>query len=168
MDDPPQTFEELCRLHLGKLKENNNKYMNRSKLAKRVNEWEERMAVALEVELQRPVFDIHDYGQTVIQLAEKETQRKKASSVDLLTGDTGMEDDNADAAVDFRNLVRHQPQHEICRMFLATLSLCCSGNIEVLDNSGGDGSSLTLKLVNSKVDTPMEQYVAPSELGSQT
>ena len=160
--DEPQTFEELCRLRLGNLKENNNKYMNRSKLAKRVNEWQERMAVALETEMQRQPFDIHDYGQNVIQLAEKEAQRLTGILKDSEESDMG-----ASHRIDFREIVRHQPQHEICRMFLATLSLCCSGNIEVVDNSGGDGSSLSLKLVSAKVDTPMEQYMTPSEVAAQ-
>ena len=161
-DDEPQTFEELCRLHLGNLKENSNKYMNRSKLAKRVNEWQERMALALETELERQPFDIHDYGQNVIQLAENEVHRMNG-----ILKDSDEADVDACHHIDFREIVRHQPQHEICRMFLATLSLCCSGNIEAVDNSGGDGSSLSLKLVSTKVDTPMEQYMAPSEFAAR-
>ncbi|GKY95314.1 hypothetical protein MPSEU_000493200 [Mayamaea pseudoterrestris] len=160
--DNAQTFEELCRLHLGSLKESNNKYMNRSKLAKRVNEWQERMAVALDAEMERPVFDIHEYGQSVIRLAEKESQRLAYSSKDV-----DLTDEDASECIAFHEVVRHQPQHEICRMFLATLSLCCSGNVEVLDNTGGDGSTLMLKLISAKVDTPMEQYVAPSELATR-
>ena len=153
-----RTFEELCRSYIDNLKTYKEKFMNRSQLAMRVNEWQERIVPLLEAEKQRPAFDIMGYGREVIQLTEAEILRQKVSN----------KQNNEDGQrVDFREVVRHQPQHEICRMFLATLSLCCSGNVEVVDNVAEDGSGLTIKLVNAQIDTPMEQFIVPSAVEAE-
>ena len=61
--------------------------------------------------------------------------------------------------VDFRDVTRHSPPYEVCRMFLASLSLSNSGNIHLV-GSGDDCTSLQIELLSSDIERPMETYLA--------
>ena len=166
-DDPNnnvRTFEELCRAHIQAFARGADKYAAETKLSQRVNHWQDRLAPLLEAEEQRPVFDIHAYGQQVIDKMEQEIQRMKTKPKNAAEDDDDDDDDSMDettTAVDFREVTRHCPQFEVCRMFLASLSLCNSGNVG-LGGTNVKGTSLQIDLLSGDIERPMETYLAPS------
>lgn len=141
-----KTFEELCRAHIAAFAKGAEKYMTETQLSKRVNEWHERLKPLLEEEEQREAFDIIKCGEAVIELVEQESMRAKARGEDSKT-------------VAFRDVTLHRDKSDVCRMFLATLSLSNSGNVSIAQKSLDD---MTIELLCSEIDHPMENYLAPS------
>lgn len=155
-DDPnagAQTFEELCRAHIRAFARGAEKYAAETKLSQRVGTWQDRLAPLLEEEEQRPVFDIHAYGNTVIDKVTEEIQKLNPKLTDMEAA--------PNKVVDFRDVTRQSPPYEVCRMFLASLSLSNSGNVE-LSCGNEDCTSLQVKLLKSGIEHPMETYLAPS------
>jgi chromatin segregation and condensation protein Rec8/ScpA/Scc1 (kleisin family) len=110
-------------------------------------------------EEQRPEFDIHAYGRTVITSMEQEIRRHSLNPKSL--------EDTPDATatenkVDFHKVTRNCQQYEVCRMFLASLSLSNSGNVELVAEQDDQCTSLQLSLVHHDIERPMETYLAPS------
>jgi chromatin segregation and condensation protein Rec8/ScpA/Scc1 (kleisin family) len=108
-------------------------------------------------EEQRPEFDIHAYGRTVITSMEQEICRHSLNHKSL--EDT---QDASENTVDFRKVTRNCQQYEVCRMFLASLSLSNSGNVELAAERNDQCTSLQLSLVRHDIEHPMETYLAPS------
>jgi chromatin segregation and condensation protein Rec8/ScpA/Scc1 (kleisin family) len=106
-------------------------------------------------EEQRPEFDIHAYGRNVINSMEQEIRRHNPKSIDD-------KQDASENIVDFRQVTRHCHQYEVCRMFLASLSLSNSGNVELTAENDDKCTSLQLALVRHDIERPMETYLAPS------
>lgn len=67
-----------------------------------------------------------------------------------------------ESKVDFGRITRHSEPHEVCRMFLATLSLVNSGNVRVSQDGRDCQSTLLIELLQTHINRPMETYVAPS------
>jgi condensin-2 complex subunit H2 len=153
-----QTFEELCRAHIQKFARGAEKYAAETQLSLRVGHWQERLSPLLQEEEQRPEFDIHAYGRTVIDSMEQEIRRHHPKSID----DTGIQDATENNTVDFQKVTRHCQQYEVCRMFLASLSLSNSGNVELVAERDDQCTSLQLSLVRKDIERPMETYFAPS------
>lgn len=67
--------------------------------------------------------------------------------------------------VDFRDVTSDSPSYEVCRMFLATLSLHNSGNLRFVQQQkqqAADLNSFQMELLRSDIERPMETYLAPS------
>ena len=121
----------------------------------------------LEEEEERPSFDIHAYGSTVIQSMENQitVRRNRLSHQDRTPEDaTAMKDSTTcSKIVEFRDVTRDCPPFEVCRMFLAALSLNNSGNIKfITEPSSSTLDSLKAELLCSDIERPMETYLAPS------
>lgn len=153
-----QTFEELCRAHIQKFARGAEKYAAETQLSLRVGHWQERLNPLLLEEEQRPEFDIHAYGRTVISSMEQEISRHNLNSKQSMD-DTQNAPENT---VDFRKVTRNCQQYEVCRMFLASLNLSNSGNVELAAESDDKCTSLELSLVRHDIERPMETYLAPS------
>lgn len=129
-------------------------------MSKRVDHWQTKLAPLLEEEERRPVFDIHMYGNAVIETMERTIHQRKVRNDD--------EDNNKNAdlkssqSLDFREITQGCPSFEVCRMFLAALSLNNSGNIRFVNKNDSDEGYLSLELLNSNWEQPMETYIAPS------
>jgi condensin-2 complex subunit H2 len=150
-----RTFEELCRAHIKAFARGAEKYASETKLSARVGQWQDKLMPLLDEEEHRPAFDIHEYGNAVIQSMEKQISRR-------LSKGGAPEDaikDSSTRIVDFRDVTRDCPPYEVCRMFLAALSLNNSGNIQFTESSL---ESLKAELVSSEIERPMETYLAPS------
>ncbi|KAL7578121.1 hypothetical protein ACA910_012569 [Epithemia clementina (nom. ined.)] len=158
-----RTFEELCRAHIAAFKRGAEKYASATHLTKRVDEWQERLAPLLLEEERRPIFDIYTYGQSVVdRLSEEAT---KACSGDNDDNSSVTQSKTGKNVVPFERVVEGRPSYDVCRLFLATLSLCNSGNVEVLPNDNfqdGEGKKLQIRLLSTRVERPMEAYLAPS------
>lgn len=152
------TFEELCRAHLRAFAREAEKYASETKLTQRVDQWQQRLQPLLQEEEERPVFDIHEYGNQIITSMETE-----------ITRNNRVFDGKQSAVVDFSRVTRHKSNFEVCRLFLASLSLTNSGNVCFAQTSE-DGNSLSIELLNRDVEFPTENYLAPSarELSEMT
>lgn len=116
------------------------------------------MIPLLEVEEQRPAFDIHAYGNTVIESMKQRIDQDRRS---------GLEDGDGtfkakDPVVDFRDVSEDCESFEVCRLFLATLSLNNAGNVRFLEQEAGDNNNLMMELLSTDIERPMETYLAPS------
>lgn len=151
-EDTPSgaTFEELCRAHLQAFAREAEKYASETKLTQRVDQWQQRLQPLLQEEEERPVFDIHEYGHQVIESMETEITKQPLDFGEKPT-----------TIVDFSRVTRHKPNYEVCRLFLACLSLTNSGNVRFAETSE-DGNSLSMELLKRDVELPTENYLAPS------
>jgi condensin-2 complex subunit H2 len=149
-----RAFEALCRAHIAKFAKGAEKYASETQLTQRVDKWQEKLEPLLVEEEARPVFDIHEYGKTILTSVE-EVLQKERSEDDKPSATTG-------SIVDFVKVTKDCPNYQVCRYFLATLGLCNSGNV-VLEQSGdGSTNSLSIKLLSTDFSRPMDNYLAPS------
>ena len=152
-------FEALCRAHIRAFSKGAEKYAAETNLTKRVRQWQSRLAPILEEEEQRPEYDIHKYGERVIaEVRQKVTQRNETAKLN------GIEENSTNEEIYFHSITRNCEKYEVCRLFLASLSLCNSGNVTLSDETGKvmTPDSLKIRILNSNVDRPMETYIAPS------
>ena len=151
-DSTTPTFEELCRAHISAFTRGAEKYAMETKLNARVGKWQVKLLPLLEEEERRPAFDIHLYGKTVIHEMEKQINKYSCSLSEstLKTIKT----------VPFQDISRDCQPFDVCRMFLAALSLSNSENIKFTSDS--TLNSLHLELLSNDMERPMENYFAPS------
>jgi condensin-2 complex subunit H2 len=138
----------LCRAHIKAFAKGAEKYATETNLTKRVGDWQSRLAPILEEEEERPEFNIHSYGERVIEIMEEEIESSDNSK-----------DPKKTNVVSFSKITRGCKTYEICRLFLASLNLSSTGNVAFTSESI---DSLEMKLLSSQVDRPMETYMAPS------
>lgn len=142
----------MCRTHIRAFAKGAEKYRAETNLTKRVGDWQLKLFPILEEEEARPEFDIHVYGEHVIESI------KNNDKSDFLGGS------KQSKKTHFSSMTKTKQQYDVCRLFLASLSLVNSGNIEILSNEGEvmGPDTLIFELVNSNVNRPMETYLAPS------
>ncbi|RMX60053.1 hypothetical protein pdam_00004545 [Pocillopora damicornis] len=117
------SYEEMVRKYVDSyLLEARQQYAQETELSRRVREWEERIVPVLtEEETHRP-FDIHKYGEEII---------------DSFKGNSNQ---------DFRQLAHEKEPFEICRFFLATLQLANNYNVEITADGVGEKAVDTMRL----------------------
>ena len=147
------TFEELCRAHIRAFAKGAEKYRAETNLTKRVGDWQSKLSPILEEEAARPEFDIHVYGEHVIESI------KNSNESDLIGG-------SKHSKTHFSKMTKTMQHYDVCRLFLASLSLVNSGNVKINAKEGQvmGPDTLVIELVNSIVNRPMETYIAPSVL----
>lgn len=148
-DENLPSFEELCRAHLQAFRKGAEKYASETQLIKRVDQWQDKLVPVLQDEEKRPEFDILKYSQRVINTMETKVRKSKTKGVD------------------FQHVTRHRSQYDVCRLFLASLSLANSGNVQP-KQTNASGNQLELELLNGDIDQPMETYLAPSAVEMTT
>mmetsp|Transcript_25370 Transcript_25370/g.58994 ORF Transcript_25370/g.58994 Transcript_25370/m.58994 type:complete len:144 (-) Transcript_25370:1142-1573(-) len=139
MDDGA-AFEALCRAHLMAFVRGAEKYKAETNLSKRVGNWQGRLAPLLKEEEQRPIFDMKVYSERVL-----ESMRQK--------GD--------EQWTEFGEVTQLCEPYEVCRLFLASLSLCNSGNVS-LRGDPDKQDSIQIELLVPELHQPMETFMAPS------
>ena len=145
-----RSFEELCRAHIAKFAKGAEKYASETQLTQRVDQWQEKLEPILAAEEQRPEFDIHEYGRTVL------------SSVGDVLGHDKVKGVNDSAKfVNFDQVTKGCPNYQVCRYFLASLCLCNTGNV-LLEQNDGSTNKLSVQLLTLDYSRPMETYQAPS------
>ncbi len=87
---------------------------------------------------------------------ETKQEKKRRSMHDS----NGKKDDRSENlnVVEFKSVAEGCTQSDICRFFLASLSLANSGNLRIDEGS----SEYQFEILSTKVDKPMETYRAPS------
>jgi len=131
------SYEDLVKQHVDKFTLSAKEHFKISELRERVLAWESVINPILEKEEDVAPYDVHKYSNTIItRLSECE---------------------NTEAH--FTQLVKGESREEICRLFLTSLMLTNSGNIELtaLDKDSN------CRLVNTQLFSDvLEGYVAPS------
>ncbi|XP_022844802.1 condensin-2 complex subunit H2-like isoform X2 [Olea europaea var. sylvestris] len=111
-DDPGAnaSLEDLCRSHLDSLLASLAE-SEQTELATRVSTWKQRIEQNLEEQDARPPFDIHEYGDRVLDKLSMEGAEGKAKS--------------------FEDVVRGQEKHDVARTFSALLQLVNNGDVDL-------------------------------------
>jgi len=151
-DNKHATFEELCRLHLKEFSKGAEKYAVETQLSKRVSEWQSKLSNVLAEEEDRPEFDINAYIQRIIGVSQK----------CLIKGRVG---GDKKKTIPFREITKNKDVFDVSRTFLTTLMLCNTENIAFCNEGNGEVSkaeSLEVKLLKSDIDSPMDNFLAPS------
>jgi condensin-2 complex subunit H2 len=145
--DDGMTFEELCRAHIQAFARGAEKYAAETKLSARVEQWQVKLLPILDEEGQRPGFDIHDYGASVVRAMEKSIRHQKIRQNKPPRSNV----------IEFCDITRECEQYDVCRMFLATLSLSNSGNVSFAPDSTLE--SLKVNLLSSDIERPTDTYI---------
>ncbi|XP_020095468.1 condensin-2 complex subunit H2 [Ananas comosus] len=109
--DSHGNLEDLCRSHLDSLLASIAETEKQTELAARVSTWRQRIEHTLEEQESHPAFDIHLYGERILD--------KLSSEAD----DAG--------AMPFTNIVLGQSKYEVARTFSALLQLVNDGNVDL-------------------------------------
>lgn len=157
------TFEELCRAHLRKFAKTAEIYASETQLTKRVGMWQNGLVPILEEQERRPEFDIHSIGRDILQRVEDKLSIRKRTAMGDKKLVTSNQANGKANTIGFQSISKDCEEYEVCRLFLSTLLLCNSGNINVHDgNDVGSAKSLEIELLNSKFEVPTEGFLAPS------
>ncbi|XP_058077059.1 condensin-2 complex subunit H2 [Magnolia sinica] len=103
------SLEDLCRSHLDALLASIAETEKQTELAARVSTWKQRIENTLEEQDSRPPFDIHAYGERILDKL-------------CLEADDG-------GCMSFVDVVGGQAKHDVARTFSAMLQLVNNGNI---------------------------------------
>ncbi|GLD98898.1 hypothetical protein PINS_up007616 [Pythium insidiosum] len=133
----PLSYEEICRQHLEAFMRGTEQYIRETDLTRQVNDWQDKLTPILKEQDRHPPFDIHRYGQSILENLEMETSSQKTTTKKKAKKPpTDEQDDDQDAdarpTVPFDALVGGLQQFEVCRMFLASLQLANNGNVHLV------------------------------------
>ena len=157
--DGGQTFEELCRAHIQAFAKSAEKFALTTKLTERISQWQAHLAPILEEEERKASFDIHRYSEMLLESAMASSEEIKKKRKQSFGGDDNGSNEQIQL-LDFEIVTKGCSQSDICRMFLASLSLANSGNLKI--EEGMDGYQF--EIVSDKVENPMDTYRAPSTI----
>ncbi|KAG8369897.1 hypothetical protein BUALT_Bualt14G0061200 [Buddleja alternifolia] len=119
--DAHANLEDLCRSHLDALLATLAETDKQNELASRVSTWKQRIEQNLEEQDARPPFDIHKYGERVLEKL-------------CVAGDNK-------EALPFGDVVRGQEKHDVARTFSAMLQLVNNGDIDLVRSSTNSTST---------------------------
>uniref|UniRef100_A0A803LLW2 Condensin-2 complex subunit H2 n=1 Tax=Chenopodium quinoa TaxID=63459 RepID=A0A803LLW2_CHEQI len=120
------SLEDLCRAHLDSLLASIAENETQTELAARVSSWKQRTEHDLEEEDSRPPFDIHEYGEAVLDRISQSEDGSVVSFTDVVTG---------------------QEKHDIARTFSALLQLVNDRKVD-LDRSTSTNDSFCYTVEN--------------------
>ncbi|GLT99091.1 hypothetical protein SLE2022_165550 [Rubroshorea leprosula] len=123
-----ETLEDLCRSHLDALLASIAENEKQTELAARVSSWKQKIEQNLEEQESHPPFDIHEYGEKIIDKLSLEPENGNIMS--------------------FSDVVKGQEKHDVARTFSALLQLVNNGDVD-LDRSGAQSESVCYTSVNT-------------------
>ncbi|XP_073061221.1 condensin-2 complex subunit H2-like [Primulina eburnea] len=126
--DAHTSLEDLCRTHLDSLLASLSESEKQTELASRVSTWKQRIEKNLEEQDARPPFDIHKYGERILDKLSMEQDHSSTSS--------------------FGDIVGGQEKHDVARTFSALLQLVNNGDVDLV-KCNTKGSSTCYSDVNS-------------------
>jgi len=156
-----KTFEEICRSHIQAFAKRAEKFALTTKLTDRISQWQAHLSPILEEEERKASFDIHRYSEMFLDSAIETRQENKRNSMEgpneRKTQKFTITSENPNI-VEFKSVAEGCTQSDICRFFLASLSLANSGNLKIEEGS----QEYRFQILSDKVEKPMETYRAPS------
>mmetsp|Transcript_2762 Transcript_2762/g.6458 ORF Transcript_2762/g.6458 Transcript_2762/m.6458 type:complete len:798 (-) Transcript_2762:139-2532(-) len=180
----PDSYVDMVRAHLQRYMESANEWASESKLHARVRQWEDKIEPFLEAQADRPPFDIHAYGERLLNGFEvnidddeeegqdNEDARKLPEELSfeelssrlgaLSTSDAHeKEQERKTASATFEEAEEGIQQFEVCRAFLASLQLANNGNVELVHET--NNSALRIRMLDHVLaNKKLETYRAPS------
>ncbi|XP_051152636.1 condensin-2 complex subunit H2 [Andrographis paniculata] len=111
-----ENLEDLCRSHLDSLLATLTESEKQTELATRVSTWKQNIEKNLEEQDARPPFDIHIYGEKVLEKLSSEG------------------DDEGNNELPFIDVVKGQEKHDVARTFSALLQLVNNGDVDLVKN----------------------------------
>ncbi|KAF2354588.1 Condensin-2 complex subunit H2 C-terminal [Trinorchestia longiramus] len=138
-------YEALVQQRVVEYLINAQDYIASSDLTRRVNKWRSKITPILTLEETRQAFDIHGYGDQILRCFTT---------------------NGPEECIPFRNIVTGMQRNEVSRMFLSSLMLANTYNVEPILTESGDMAMdcLTLRLLSRvRHHEEMEDYVAPSQ-----
>ncbi|XP_044479957.1 condensin-2 complex subunit H2-like isoform X2 [Mangifera indica] len=127
VQDCHANLEDLCRSHLDALLASIAETEKLTELAARVSSWKQKIEHNLDEQDSCPPFDIHEYGESIIDKLSLEGDHENVTS--------------------FTDVVKGQEKYDVARTFSALLQLVNNGDV-ALDRSGIDGESICYTAVN--------------------
>lgn len=129
------SYEEMVRQYVEGYLTEAQQYAQETELSRRVRDWEDRIVPVLAQEDTHRPFDIHMYGEEILQSFKGKRNQ------------------------DFKALAHKKEPFEICRLFLATLQLANNYNVEITADGVGEEAvdTMSLKLLKT---TPGNQAIA--------
>ncbi|KAI4345390.1 hypothetical protein L6164_012518 [Bauhinia variegata] len=116
-----QSLEDLCRSHMDALLARIAETERQTEIATRVSKWKQGIEQNLEEQESLPPFDIHDYGERILDKLSLE-----ASNSDVLS---------------FTDVIKGKEKYDVARSFSALLQLVNNGDVD-LERSGVQGESV--------------------------
>ncbi|KAF1882003.1 hypothetical protein Lal_00038647 [Lupinus albus] len=123
-----ESLEDLCRSHLNALLASIAESEKQTEMAARVSTWKQRIEHHLEKQESHPPFDIHDYGERIL---DKLSLEESSSPV-----------------LPFSDLVSGQEKYDVARSFSSLLQLVNNGEVN-LERNEVDGESVCYTDVNT-------------------
>ncbi|GBG63417.1 hypothetical protein CBR_g38039 [Chara braunii] len=120
--DCQNLYEDLCRAQIDEMLKSAAAAEVQSELAARVAEWKTKIEPALEVQDARPEFDIHAYGERLLDRLEVATATQ---------GIAASQQKSNGKKSSFSNLVSGFKKYDVSRSFAAMLQLVNNGNIKL-------------------------------------
>uniref|UniRef100_A0A2C9WBN2 Condensin-2 complex subunit H2 n=1 Tax=Manihot esculenta TaxID=3983 RepID=A0A2C9WBN2_MANES len=121
------SLEDLCRFHLDALLADIAETDKQTEMATRVSMWKQKIEHNLEEQDARSPFNIHAYGERILDKLSFEANR--------------------DNIMSFVDIVEGQKKHDVARIFSALLQLVNNGDVD-LEKSGVAGESICYTAVN--------------------
>ncbi|XP_054862578.1 condensin-2 complex subunit H2 [Amphiprion ocellaris] len=118
------SYEDLVMLRVEQLVANSQAYTQETALSRRVKDWEEKIRPHLQLQEERPTFDIHDYGDRVVESLGAISHRRFFSSI-----------------------VHGLDPTEVCRFLLASLQLANDLTVQIDSAAGLEDSLDTMSLI---------------------
>ncbi|OQR81462.1 condensin-2 complex subunit H2 [Thraustotheca clavata] len=101
------SYEELCKQHFEQFLQGSEHYVQQTDLTRKVNEWQRVLTPILRQQEERPSFDIHACGDTMLNgIREQESKP-------------------------FEAIVHGMNVYQVCRMFSAALHLANTGSVQL-------------------------------------
>ncbi|MCL7030226.1 hypothetical protein MKW94_008578 [Papaver nudicaule] len=125
-----EDYEDLCRSHLDDLLASIAETEKQTELATRVSTWKQRIEQTLEDQDARPPFDIHEYGERVMN--------KLSLEADSASG----------SGIPFTDVVKGNEKHDVARTFSALLQLVNNGNVDLIKAESSGGQSFCYTATN--------------------
>ncbi|KAA6428176.1 MAG: condensin-2 complex subunit H2 [Trebouxia sp. A1-2] len=123
-DADSMSYEELCQAHIEAFIQAAAAAEVQTELASRVSNWRYKIQPLLDEQDARPAFDIHLYGDQVLDKLARLSCRDPDHPVELQTSMV--------EPVGFEAVAGEESQAEVSRLFSAMLQLINNGNIQIL------------------------------------
>ncbi|XP_041636851.1 condensin-2 complex subunit H2 [Cheilinus undulatus] len=136
------SYEDLVKLRVEQLVVNCRGYTQETALSRRVKDWEDKIKPELQLQEERPAFDIHDYGGRIIEKLDTVGERRS-----------------------FASIVAGLDNFEACKYLLASLQLANDYTVEVDSAVGLEESvdSMGLTLLSTHRATDRFKTMAASQ-----
>ncbi|KAK7896739.1 hypothetical protein WMY93_022064 [Mugilogobius chulae] len=129
------TYEQLVKLRVEQLVVNSRGYTQETALSRKIKEWEDKIKPELALQEERPAFDIHDYGDRIVNALDSVGQHRSFSSI-----------------------VSGLDNFEVCKYFLASLQLANDYTVEIDSLAGLEKNVDSVGLTLLSVQRATERF----------